>query len=192
MSEKKEKLMPNVSVKQCIGTILFSIFAACLVFIPLTFGSLPISFTYEYLPFVGNGKLLQAPMTILAGVSSMFKLEQNLIEYVGIVLNLTPVVFFSILIFNIVSSLLLAILRFSFLRVIFKIISIICGFLMIVITLSNLLFIVGFCGNFISGSAPIENIMNELETSRILLAISMLVLSSMLIKKQFVWFAKLY
>jgi len=189
---KKERLMPNVSVKQCFGTIFFSIFACVIAFIPLTFGSIPTTFTYEYLPFVGNDTITQVPPFILQGIVKILNLQGDFLKYVEMALNYNVVVYFYILAFNIAASLVLIILRLSILRIIFKLVSIIAGIAMLAIAVTNALYIAGFAGNFIHGTIPIENIMSALETSRVLLALGLFIFSLIMVKKQFKWFAKLY
>ena len=63
---------------------------------------------------------------------------------------------------------------------------------MIFIFLMSLVHVVGFAGLIIQGLIELDAIMTEIETSAILTALGMAIMSAILIKKQFRWFERLY
>ncbi len=189
---KKEKLVPNVSVKQCITQIIFSIFACVIALIPLTFGSIKLTMTYEYLPIIGNNTISIYNTSIFNNCVKLLKIPAQISEYISFAFTHNVSIYFYILAFNIVASLLLAIIRISILRFIFKIVSICAGIVMILIAITNVLYIIGFAGIFILGELPPDKIMLALETSRVLLSLGLIIFSLIMAKKQFKYFAKLY
>jgi hypothetical protein len=189
---KKEKIIRNVSVKQCFGTILFSLVMCLSVLIPFTFGSSGLTSVLNYLPFIGNGDILVTSPSILSGVSSLFKFDESVMEIIKTILDYDTAVFYGILLFNIVASLFLAITRLTFLRAFFKFISIIAGFAMIGLVASSIVHIAGFAGLFIMGIAPMDQLMPLLEESGILFSLATLIISAFMIKKQFRWYDRLW
>lgn len=190
-SEKPVKQIKNVSVGQCIRTILFSIFAFCVALIPATFGNTGINITLNTLPIIGDGSISNAQLGSATGFAALLNMD-SLLDTISSLLNLSVIAYFGILAANVLFSLFLAITRFQVLRVIFKIYSILAGFAMIFILLMSLVHLMGFFGLIIQGIIPIETVMTAIETSAILTAIGLAIFSGLLIGRQFKWFARLY
>ncbi len=196
ITEKKKvksvKQIKNVSVKQCFGTIFFSLFALCVALIPITFGNTGINMTFKALPIIGDGSIAVAQTNSANGIVVLFKLSESLSETFASLLNIATLAFYGILLANIVFALFLVITRLQKIRIIFKIYSILAGFAMIFILAMSLVHIIGFFGLIIQGIIPIESVMTAIETSAILTAIGTAIISALLIGKQFRWFARLY
>ncbi len=187
-----EKIYKNVNFKQCINTIIWSIIGLVVFLIPMTFGSAGLRCAYEGAPFIGDGTLASIQAANAVGLVSVFHLDAQMVETVANLLNLATTIYIGILAMNVLFCLLLFITRSQILRLIFKIISILAGFFMIINLFCNLAHIIGFAGLFIMGNAPMDNIMLALESSGILFALGMMVLSGRLAYKQFKWYDKRY
>ncbi len=188
--EKKEKLVSNVSVKQCIATIIFSIVVCALSLIPYTFGSMGFNFTFKYLPLIGNGEIMQTSNIITDGLVTLFGLSTDIINILALGLNYFIVIFFGIAIFDILAATLLAIFRNNIIRIIFKIISIIAGVAMILIALLSMVYILGLIGGIASGTIQLENMVSVLESSGILFILVMMIFACFMAIKQFRWFGR--
>ena len=191
-AKKKEKHVKNVNVKQCFGTIFSSLFAALVALIPVTFGSVGITFLYKTLPIVGDESFIALSLSTLPGFEAVTKLDASIIEILSMIMEYAPYAFFGILAGNIAFSFLLIITRSQILRVFFKIITIFAGFAMLAVTLIYLVYIIGFAGYFIQGMIPIDKIMPSLETSGFLVALGFIFMGFSMTGKQFKYFAKLY
>ena len=189
--DKDQKHVKNVSVKQCIGTIIFCLFSLVIFLIPFTFGNSGLSLTYNFLPIIGDGSILETPAYIVEGAGALFGLS-DLEDIFQLVLDIDTLVFLAILGFDVLFSLILAIFRSVILRVFCKIITIIAGLLMIIIMFTSILQITGIFGALIMGVVEPQNFMAMLEISGVLFAIGMAIMSGMMIKRQFKWFGKLY
>ncbi len=183
------KTIPNVSVKSCFGTIIVSLIAICVLLLPATFGSVGMRLSFQFMPLIGDGSITENNQLVAQGFSALSGLDTSL---VAMILDYTTLAYMGILGVNIVFALLLAITRATTLRVFFKFYSILAGFAMLAIFLSSLIYIAGFAGLFIHAIMPFSDIMTALETSAILYALGRAILSAFLIKKQFIWFGKLY
>jgi hypothetical protein len=186
---QSNKQIKNVNVAQCIKTIIISIIALCVVFVPITFGNAGLNFTFSGLPLIGNGLLTKAQLGAANGFNLLTGLDVNL---VATILNITAIAYFVILILNILFAFILIISRSEICRLIFKIYTIIAGVLMIVVLFASIVHIVGFAGLIIQAVIPLEEIMTAIETSAILTALAMSILSGITIGSQFKWFEKLY
>jgi hypothetical protein len=179
----------NVNVSQCIKTIIISIIALCVLFVPITFGNSGFNFTFSGLPLIGNGLLSSAQVESAYGFSLLTGLDANL---VALLLNIASIAYFVILILNVIFAIILIISRNEICRLIFKIYTIVAGVLMILVLLMSIVHIIGFAGLIIQAVIPIEQAMTAVETSAILTAFAMSILSGALIGSQFRWFEKLY
>jgi hypothetical protein len=189
-SHEKFNTIKNVSVEQCIETIVISLFAFLVAFIPATFGNIGIRSTFSSLSIFGDGSILNAHIQSASGINYLFNIEN--INLFATLMNLSTTTFFLILILNVVLSLFLAISRFEKCRIIFRIYSILAGFAMIIIYLTSFIQIVGIAGFIIQSAESVESILLALDASAILTAICLLIFSGILIKKQFKWFESIY
>ncbi len=187
---EKQDLVSNVSVKQCIGTIIFSLFVCLLVLVPYTFGDIGLTFTFEYLPLIGNGFLLETPEDVLIGLNSLLGLSEGLLDIISYGLTYFTIIFFGIVIFDFLAAILLALFRANGLRVFFKIFSIIFGFVMILIALLGVLYILGVIGSFTAAGNSIDDILLLFQSSGILFVLLVVIFACFLSIKQFRWFAK--
>ena len=185
---KVKKLRKKASAKKCFLTMLFALISLVLVMVPLTFGSVGLTFTYEYLPFIGNGELMTASALSVNFASSFVPLA--ILEYLTYALSYFVVAFFGILIANFVFALILMIFRANFLRVILRIFSIIFGIAIILIFILSLFSIVSIVVELIKSGIEISSLIDALGATGILLYLAIAILSAILIKKQFCWFAK--
>ena len=181
----------NVSVKQSFGIIIFCLFTALILLVPFTFGNAGMHYTYESLLAFFNGAQFM-PEAVSTGLFALFNLPAQFGGIVLSALNYYPIVFFGILAFDILAALIIIIFRSEVMRLIFKIISILCGFVMILIALCALLHIAGIAGQFIMGVTPMDSFMQVLEQTGILFAIAVLVFAILLAPKQFRWFYKIW
>lgn len=189
-TKKPIKPIKNVSVKQCVSTIIISLIALCVIFIPITFGNIGIKLTYKSLPLVGDGTLQLIQADIAMGFSLL--INQDISSLVSTALNIGTIAFFVILLANILFSLILIITRSQICRIIFKTYTILAGFVMICILLLSLIHIGGIIGLIVKGEVELEAIMTLLEKSAILTMLGMAIMSGVLISKQFKWFTRLY
>ncbi len=188
----KFKQIKNVSVKQCITCMLFCIFALCVALIPATFGNTGLTMTYKMLPIIGDGSIAEAQLQSSQGLIALFGMSADMESTFSMMFNIGTIAYFSILALDFLFALFLALTRIQVMRIIFKIYSIIAGIAMIAILLLSVAHIVGFTGLIIQGLIMPEQILTALETSAILTAIGMAILSGLLISKQFNWFERLY
>lgn len=187
---KIKKIRQKASVRSCFMTMLFALVSLVLVMVPFTFGAAGLNFTYQYLPFIGNSEILNGSPIVIAFISDFIPL--NIVEYIGLALNYFIVAFFGIAIVDFVLALILMIFRANFLRVIFRIFSIIFGIAMILIFILSLLSIVSIIAALISSGIAFADYIDALAGTGILLVLAMAIFSAIYIKKQFCWFSKTY
>lgn len=186
--------LKNVNIEQCIYTIIASLVALLIIFIPATFGeSYGIQPLYKVMPMVGSGAFLENHTIMMTGFVGLIQLDASLISTFTQVLDLLHTAYFLILAANIIFSLLLIITRSEFLRLIFKIVSIFAGLIMLATALSYLVYLAGLAGIFIKGGAIApENILTIIDGSGILVAIAFIVFGFAMTGRQFKYFDKLY
>ncbi len=178
----------NINVGQCVGTIFACLFACLIVFVPFHFGSTSVLYK-DVMPIIGDGS---AQITHLDMTTTFFEtFNLNYSTILELLSQYVPYVFFGILAVDIVMALLLIIFQATFLRVIFKIISIIFGFAMLGVALYYLIYIAGFIIPCLNLTEPFD-FMSYLDTSGVLVALVMVIFGFMFMGKQFKWFAKLY
>ena len=182
----------NVDLKQCIGTIIYSLIALCIVFVPVTFGEIGMRSAFETLPIIGDESYSLIQLTATTGFTAITQMDIKMVETIYNALTYSTYAYFIIFLLNILFSILLFITRSQIMRLIFKIISIICAFIMLFNVLMCLIHLVGVLGLFTHGIVPSDQMMSAIETTGILFVIAMLLFSAFAIKKQLKWFAKLY
>lgn len=187
---QKSNTIKNVSIEQCIETIIISLFAFLVAFIPATFGNAGIRSTFSSLSLFGDGSIINAHTQSATGINYLFSIGN--INLFASLMNVATTAFFCILIINVILSLFLAISRFEKCRIFFKVYSIIAGFAMIFIYIISLIQIVGIAGFIIQSTQSIESILLAIDTSAILTAICLLIFAGILTKKQFKWFESIY
>lgn len=179
----------NVSIKQSIGIIIFCLFTALILLVPFTFGNAGIHYSYESLLGFFNGNQV-VPVAVSDGLIALF--GSSIGGIILPLLNYYPIIFFGIILFDILAALITIIFRSEIMRLIFKILSIIFGFVMIALASCALLHVAGIAGQFIMGIQPMDALMPILEQSGVLFAIAVLVFAILLSPKQFRWFYKIW
>ncbi len=196
--EKKAQEVKNVDLRQCVGTVIFCIIAACIAFIPYVISD-QLIYAYQVLPSLSGGITFNEVYLghQVAMISELFAIIPALAipaiqTYLPIAMQYSSLIFFGILALDIVFCILLFITRSTILRFLFKIISILCGFIMLALFLCGLLYICGFLCCFINGSLLFEEILQHAKLYGVVYYLGFMVASAMLIKRQFKWFARLY
>ncbi len=188
--DKNKKLVRNVSVKQCVATIIFSLVVCLLTFIPYTFGNAGLNFTFKFLPLIGNGEIMNTPELITNGLVSLLSLDASVMDILTIGLNYYVVVFYGIVLFDILAAIVLIIFRNNVLRIIFKVISIIAGIVMLLIAVLGIVYILGLVGGIASGTIQLDNVISHLENTGILFILILIIFACFMSIKQFRWFGK--
>ena len=194
-TSKKEKHVPNVDVWQSVRALLFSVFVICLALIPLSFAADAKSEpAFTILPILGNGEITEIQGVYIEAVLNKFGLAAmpEVVGYVEIAVQYCFYAFYGILAANVVFNLILILFRWSLFRFIFKLISIIAGFAMIIISVVLLATVVGFFINFIDAALPIEQIGEAILGSGIIFIFINMIFAFALIGKQFKWYARYY
>jgi hypothetical protein len=183
----------NVSTRDCLGTIIFSVIALLIVVVvPFSFSD-SITLTYKTMPFVGDGTFITFGTEALEGV---FSLIPNASEYASLaepLFTYATYAFFLILGADVIFALLLIITRFKFLRIIFRIISIILSLATLILGFVFLAYVVGSFIPLIMGG-NVQDIANDIilivKTQGITTALVISILSFILVRKQLKWFRK--
>ncbi len=184
----------NVSTKACVLTIIFSIVAIAVAVIPFAFpegGSL--TFTFSLLPLIGSGEIgLVAGAHICSILGLIPQIPAEILSIIPDIYNYTLLVYFGILLADILFAVLLIITKFKALRIIFKIFSVIFSIAFLLIALVNLVYIAGiFYSIFVGGFENIgDKLLLALRTTGITTALGLTIFSFMLVKKQLKWFSK--
>ena len=182
----------DVDVKQCIITIILALVAFCITFIPYTFGSLGTNLSISYMPLFGDGSILVTHEFIQQGVAAILNLEGEMLSFVLFLINYDTLFFLIIILADVVLAVVHLILGNSLLRIIFHITSIVFGVILILVLISNLLFIVGLVGCFTHAIVGLDNVLAAIEPIGIFFVLGSIVACAILIKRQFVWFETIF
>ncbi len=186
MSKETTETVSYVSVGKCIFTIIGAIIAACVGFIPFAFTDSGLVFTYKTLPVIGDSSIFVSGAAFISSFCSIIpQITPEIYEYIFKGFKFCVYAYFIILAADIILAFFLAIFRINFFRILCRTFSIIAGIIMFSIMLMFLAYIVGVV-YFIIETQP--DIMQTLKTSGILAALGFVILSGVLIKKQFRWF----
>ena len=179
-----------VNVKSCVATIIVSLIAACIAFVPFAFS--PLALTYTKLPFIGDGTIFASSAKAATDLLTLLPIGGN--EFVANLLNNAYAYFyyayFGILAANIVFALVLSILRFNALRIIFRILSIFFGIAMILLTVLAAGYVFIYVYAAIKEGGVVSDILNRLTNDGILFHFVMFIFGLIFIGRQFSWFAK--
>ncbi len=191
--KKKVDHVKNVNVKQCVFMIIGTILGMLILLVPATFGD-KLTFFFQHIPFLsGINKFdLTSTALMMQGLAGLLGLTEQITSLLSTIFSFTPFVYFGILVFDFIFSLLLIIIRSEKLRLICKIISIILSIVMFFICILYLIYIIGFLGLIIKGILPFDQISSSINSSGILLALAFVFFSFIFFIKQIKWFAKLY
>ncbi len=188
--KRNEKPIKNVWGKQCVGTIFFCIFALLVVLIPVNF--VDMTMAYNVLPFIGDSSIFETQAILIQGFGAFSGLEDTILKTLQLVLYYATYGYLGIVALNIVFSLLLIVTRSVTLRVIFKILSILFGFAMIAIMAAHLIYLGGYIGIMLTDMSSGAEISNIPDNNALLFGIAVSIMSGLLIKRQFCWYARLY
>lgn len=182
----------NVSIKECIGTILFAIFSCAVALIPFAFGNGELIFSYARMPLVGDGEIIKFGGVAIRNILDLIpQIPVYISENTEIIYYYTVLAYFAMLAADIVFALLLILFKSKILRIIFKFISVIFAFAYFIIAIINLAYIVGSFLSIINDTENIiENIITLITTYGITTALGFAIFGFALFKKQFKWFSK--
>lgn len=188
------KYIKNVNVKNCFNVIVIGLLAMFAALMPFIFGTGTLIFYYETLPIFGDGEVIKAATVLpFARILSLVKINESMYEMISnILLYLSAyhsLVYFGIILLDIVFAILLILTRWVWLRWLFRLFSIIFGILMISLTLVYVLYIVGYVLIMLDGTFKFNYLFNSFGLVPIIYC---LVFAVILIPKQFKWFKKLY
>lgn len=185
------KKIRNVNTKNLINTVILTLLAVLTIFIPFAFKSASnFCLYYETFPYIGDGTFGEFLTEIFVYlVSFLYDLDFNILtktlNVIAYFIYHLPLILFSIILLDLLLSILLIIIKRNWLRITFKIISIILGIAMIFIFVLYV-----YCLTII-----ILNNYNtvKLVTEKGLFAVfSSTFISFVFLIKQFTWFKKLY
>lgn len=188
------KYIKNVNVKNCFNVIVIGLLAIFAALLPFVFGTGTLVFYYETLPFFGNPEVITAATAIpFAKLLSFLPLNQSMLDMISNLLlyvcSFHSLIYFGIILLDLIFAVLLIITRWQWLRWIFRLCSIIAALLMIFLTLVYVLYIVGYVLIMLEGTFTINYLLNSFG---ILPITYCLVFTVILVPKQFKWFRKLY
>ena len=182
------KKIKNVDVMQCVIILIFSIVAICTILIPFKFSG--ADFALYHLPITGNGELVLFQADYVCAIFQMAGITAP--KFLLTISNISLYVFYAILIFDFLASLLLICWRNNVVRIICKIISIIAGVAMIAICLLYFFYIIGFIANIASNLTAELNTLLLIQEGGLLFIFAIFIISFLLISRQFKWFRRYY
>lgn len=188
------KYIKNVNVKNCFNVIVIGLLAIFAALLPFVFGTGTLVFYYETLPFIGDPEVIvTATFVPLETLLSFFNLNEKMFEMISnvfyLIASFHSLIYFGVILLDLAFAVLLIITRWTWLRWIFRLCSIIFGLIMIFLTLVYVLYIVGYVLLMLNGLFTINYLFNSFGIVPITYC---LVFTVILIPKQFKWFRKLY
>ncbi len=178
----------NVWVKQCFVTIIVSLIALCVLFIPLSFNGGPTALST--MPIIGDGSYLELQKYIAGGLSALAGLDSTMTDLIGMILNYSIYAFIGILALDIVFALFLILTKSVIARVFFKILSIIFAIAFVGIALAQLVQILGYVGWTLHDISSEVKMCPQIDA--FVFAISVLIVSIVMVNRQKNWFARWY
>lgn len=188
LKEASKRYQRNVSIKQCIITIVASLIALCVLFIPLSFNGGPMAI--KTMPIIGDGSYLELQKYIAGGFSSLANLGDSGISLIGLLLNLSIYAYIGILLCDILFAILLIATKSVILRIIFKVFSIIFAILFVAIVMIQLLHIAGYVGWTLHDVTSEVKMCPSLDA--FVFAIAIMAVSVVMVNRQKNWFARWY
>ena len=187
-----EKDIKNIDVEQCILIIICTAIFSCIAFVPITFGEQGIKLTLSALPYIGDNYCLTIQTNAFTSLFNTINIQGvTLPQLIGFA-NFCTFLFFFILVADLLFAVILLIFRSETCRVIFRIVSIIFGITMLLIAFIHLLQFIGAIMYMASASTEIKEALLKIDNSGILTAISLIVLSFVMCKRQFKWFTTIW
>ncbi len=178
-----------VSRGECVKTLIWVIIAACILFIPATFGSSGLVFTFKTMPLIGDNSFKVLSESAIQGFCSLIpSISETLIDCLRYCFTYGIYFYFGILILDILFALILIITQHNSIRMFAKIFSVFFGIVMLFIAIIFIIYIVGA----IIVMAKQSDMIAALEVSGITTAAGFLVFSLIIGIKQFKWFSKAF
>ena len=183
-----KRYQKNVSIKQCIITIIASLIALCVLFIPLSFNGGPMAF--KTMPIIGDGSYLELQKYIAGGFSALANLDESAINVVAMLLNYSIYAYIGILVLDIVFAVFLIITKSVIARIIFKVFSIIFAIAFVAISAIQLLHIGGYIGWTLHDMNAEIAMCPTIDA--FVFAIAIMAVSIVMVNRQKNWFARWY
>lgn len=189
----KKGPIKNVDRKQCVGTLIFSLFAIATLFIPFIIRE--TTFAFNYAPILGDGSW---PDMLYSYVLSAFKLLEmeeivlNNASIINTICSASFFIFYGIVLFDFLFSLILIIFPCNVLRIIVKVFTIIFGFVMILTTILHVMFIIGFIAYLTNQVAAGVGFREVVQVGGIIYLVVVTMFCYLLMSKQFKWFRRYY
>ncbi len=178
-----------VSVWNNVKVIIFVLITFAFLFVPFAITEENgIIFTYTKLPVIGDGEIV-----LLAKDAGNFFAEfiqqqsGSIPSLLSSLYNVSYTLFLGILATDVIFCLILSLLRLNTLRIIMKILSIFCGFFMIIFAAINLIYVIGYF--HASGSYAIA-FFDMLKGYGVISAFVFFILGIIYSVKQFKWFSR--
>lgn len=177
----------SIWIGQCISTIIFSAITFLTVLIPYSINN-GVSHALDYMPVIGDGTIIDKQVGVVNNLFSIIGVNFNTFSFI---FKNNVIIFYSILLLNVLFSLLLILTRVNILRIIFKIISSLFGIALIIISLSYFIIIVCTIYSLFTGYfGPLNNVLNAMLSCGIIYYFITIFFISILSRKQFGWFSE--
>ncbi|MBQ3116547.1 MAG: hypothetical protein IJC07_05920 [Clostridia bacterium] len=188
LQEASKRYQRNVSIKQCIITIVASLIALCVLFIPLSFNGGPMAI--KTMPIFGDGSYLELQKYIAGGFGALANFNDSAVSTVGTILNLSIYAYIGILLCDILFAIILIATKSVIARIIFKVFSIIFAVAFVGIVMIQLLHILGYIG------WTLHDITSEVKmcppVDAFVFAIAVMAVSVVMVNRQKNWFSRWY
>ena len=177
---KEEKRRKPMSMFKCFGIIITSLIALCILLIPVNGQAAFLS-----MPVVGDGSIVLFNEEMLLSFTSLVGLGEELFDILSIVLEYGSTVYMLAPIAASGMAVIMLIIRFEFLRKIFRLTCVILGIAMMINMLAQLVVVIGVFGMIIES---IKGGASSVGFASVLLPLLMFFASSFLSKKLLKWF----
>lgn len=182
----------HVSVGACIWTIVACVLCLSIVFVPffIETGKDTI-LTIKTMPIIGDGSFTKHYDDAASGFIQLVPGASGIHNLLYSVFSCMIYVYMGILIIDLIFAIILAALRLKLMRKIFKVFSIIFGFIMLLNGAALIVYIIGLV-SFHFNHDIFSNFIHFFLTSGLLPILVMCVFSFIISAKQFKWFSKPY
>ncbi len=177
-----------VSIGNNIKVLIFVLISFAFLFVPFAITEEELIFTFSKLPIIGDGQMVTTAEIATDYFGLLIpSLGESITSLVKSLFGIAYTVFMGILVADVLFCLLLSIFRVNALRIIIKILSIFCGFIMIIFAVLNLVYVVGFFNA--SGMYEI-GFFDMIKTSGVIPAFAFFILGIIYAIKQFKWYSR--
>ncbi len=183
MSKNKK----HVWIAQCVRILLFTLFVCCTIFIPFSITDDGIVYSFSKFPLMGDASIADNFIFVVQNLQQLTNLSEEIMIYVSYAYEYCLYAFYGILALDFIFALVLIITRLNLLRVLFRIVVILCGFVMLAILVLCLGYIVAYIYSAFA-SGDFNNLLPVLQEKGIIFAFGLTIFSGIMIKKQFSWF----